>query len=439
MSKLNRVLIVGRTNIGKSTLFNRLSTSVKSLTFEQEGITRDYIKDVVEWKNTQFELVDSAGLSFKKSQDVLQEKVRLSALDLLNSAQLVVFVVDGTVGMLPEDSVIAKELHKSGKNVTLVINKTDRKESKEHIYEFARLGFGEPLLISAQHGTGINELLNIIVEKLADVEPVFEEHTTQFKVVLLGKPNVGKSSLMNALLQEQRSLVTDIPGTTREAIYESINIDTETIELIDTPGVRRQRSVTEDLENLMVKSAFRAVRDADIVLLMLDSSAGKIADQELKLAYYVFEEHKKGLILLFNKLDLMNEQLREELDFSLDEYRTLLKKVVTLNISAKTGKNVHKVLPAVQKIWQSYSHEFSQEELSVLFKRALQEKPLYSSGNVLRLYKVQQIKTRPITIALWVNEPRWFGPSQLGFFENILRSEYDLLGTPIQFTVRKAT
>ncbi len=438
MSNIRRVIIVGRTNIGKSTLFNRLSTSVKSLTFEQEGVTRDYIKDIVGWKGEQFELVDSAGLSFKKSNDPIQEKIRLSALELFESSQLIVFVVDGSAGLLQEDLQIAKAIHKSGKPVVLAINKMDRKLAQENIHEFDRLGFKPIIAISAQHGTGVQELLDTVVEKLAEAPEGIVEEKPRFKVVILGKPNVGKSSLMNVLLQEQRSIVSDVPGTTREAIYESIEFNKETLELIDTPGVRRQRGVTEELESLMVKSAFRAVRDADIVLLMVDSSEAKLADQELKLAHYAFEDQLKGLILLLNKHDLMNEQLRKELDFDLERYETFLKKLLIINISAKNTRNVQKILPAVEQVWKAYSQQFSDEEINSLFKQAHIDKPHYSSGNLLRLYKAKQIKTAPITIAIWVNEPTWFGPSQQAFFENVMRDTYELKGVPIQFVVRKA-
>jgi GTP-binding protein len=440
MKKVARVLIVGRTNIGKSTLFNRLSTSVKSLIFEQEGVTRDYIKDVVVWKGVEFELVDSAGLSFRKSQDPLMEKIRLQALSLLDTAMVIIFVVDGTVGILPEDYEISKAVHKTGRSTLLVINKMDHRQAQEQVHEFVRLGYDQQLPISAIHATGIVPLLDAVVEALAQVPQMsMVESGPLFKVVLLGKPNVGKSSLMNALLQEQRSLVTDIPGTTREAIKETIQFYQETIELTDTPGVRRKRAVEEDLETLMVKSSLSAVREADVVLLLLDSSQGILADQELKLAYYAFEQRKKALIVLFNKSDLMNNQRAQELSFNLEPYEHFLKKIVQLHISCKTGKNVGKILSTVHEVWQRFNKEFSQQELVILFKQALARSPLFKSGQPLKLFSAKQIKKAPLTIVLYVNEPDWFGPSQRGFFENVLRGYTDLKSVPVEFIVRRVS
>jgi len=439
MKKLNRVIIVGRTNIGKSTLFNRLSSTVKSLIFDEEGVTRDYIKDVVQWKGHDFELFDSAGLSFKKNDDPIQEKMRLSALSFFESSNLILFVVDGVVSMLPEDHDIAKAIHKSGKKTVLVINKMDVKVAQEQVHDFDRLGFKKIVPISAQHGKGIGELLDAIVEELAQVGGTIELQEPGCSVVLLGKPNVGKSSLMNALLEQERSLVTDIPGTTREAIHEKIQFYKETIELVDTPGVRRPRSIEQELEGMMVKSALRAVRSSNIVLLLVDASSGMLSDQELKLAYYAFEDQKKALIILFNKQDLMDEQIKKDLEFNLERYEHLLDKIITLSISVKTGKNIGKILPTVHEVWQRYSHQFQQEELVVLFKQALMRTPLYRAGAPLRFYSARQIKTAPITIMLYVEKPQWFESSQLGFFENVLRSHRNLRGVPIHFVVRKAS
>jgi GTP-binding protein len=437
MKNLSRVTILGRTNVGKSALFNRLSSTVKSLIFDEQGVTRDYVKDEVSWKGKTFELVDSAGLSLRKSSDPLLDKVRLTALNLLNSSQVIIFVVDGKSGILPEDYEISKHIHKSGKKVILAVNKIDTNAAQEQLYEFDKLGYDTIIPISALHGTAIHELLDAIVVALADESGVVETKKVGLKIVLLGKPNVGKSSLMNMLLKEERSLVTDIPGTTREAISERIQFFKETIEITDTPGIRRKKTIDLELEGMMVKSAFRAVRDADIILLLLDASEGKISDQELKLAYYAFDDQKKGVILLFNKQDITDEEAHKDLDFSLSEHKHLMKKLVSLNISAKTGKNVGSILPTVQKVWDRYTKEFSQEELVVLFKQALIRTPLYRSGSPILFKTVKQIRNAPITIVFFATHPTWFGPSQLAFFENVLRGATDLRGAPIQFIVRK--
>ncbi len=434
--KVADVVIVGRANVGKSTLFNCLSSRVKSLTFEHAGVTRDFIKDRVSWQDSHFNLIDTGGVSFKKTDDIILEKTRALAEAMIKNADLVLFVVDGTVGILPEDLSIAKMLHKLGKQVIVVINKIDTKLSQEHLHEFSKLGFSTIIEVSAQHALGIGDLLNSIVEQLPAMAQEEAVEQPRYKVVLLGKPNVGKSSLLNQLLKRERAIVTDIPGTTREPLAERIAFYKENIQLTDTPGIRRKRAIDEPIETLMVKSALRAVEEADIVLLLVDASEAALADQEIKLAFYAFTRLYKALVVLFNKQDLVDDTTRQDLEFSLKEYKFFLKKIAHLDISCKTGKNIGKLMPLIQKVWQRYSFTISDEELDTLFKDALRKKPLYHKTILLRIYRVKQVATAPITILLIVNQSDWFGPSQLGYFENILRKKFELCGVPIRFLVR---
>ena len=436
MSKqLSSVVLVGRTNVGKSTLFNRLSVDAKSLTLDYHGVTRDVIKDIVSWNNRSFELCDTGGISLRKTNDPILSQVRERALALIETAAVVLFVVDAKAGVVTEDMEIARLLHKLGSKVILIINKIDNQQSQEHMFEFERLGFPTRVYLSAQHGTGTADLLEHLTALLpVSKEPVEAENSC--KVVLLGKPNVGKSSLMNLLLKQERSIVADIPGTTREPISEHITFNRADIELTDTAGVRRKRGVTEELETMMVKSSLRAVEDANVILLLVDSAEGKLSDQELKLAFYAFEQHK-ALIILFNKNDLATDFSKGDLERNLDEYEFLMKKVARLDISCKTGKNVNKVLPLVETVWKRYNQEFSNDDLTMMYKEALIHKPLYHQSHILALRAAKQVAKGPVTILLIVNEPLWFGPTQLGFFENLLRKQYDLLGVPIRFFCRK--
>lgn len=438
MLKLPRVLIVGRMNVGKSTLFNRLSVDVKSLAFDYEGVTRDFLKDTVCWQDRCFELIDTAGISSQKSQDPVIEASRVRALDLLNEADLVLFVCDGKVGLLAEDRMLIKLVHKLKRPALMVVNKIDVHAAQEQLYEFDQAGFKTVIPISAQHGTGIADLLEAVVHALPEQSQIAQEEAPSCKVVILGKPNVGKSSLLNALLKQDRVLVADVPGTTREAISEKIRFFKEDIEVTDTPGLRRQRGVTQELEGLMVRSALRAVESADIVLLVIDASEGKLADQELKLAFYAFEELHKAVILLFNKQDKVEELERETMEFHVDEYEHFMKKIVSLDISCLTGKNIGKIIPLVNKVWMRYTQTLPIDSLSFFFKEALQRKPLYWNRQMLTVQKVKQISNAPITLVLNVNLPERFGPSQLSYFENLLRKECDLQGVPIKFVVRKA-
>lgn len=432
-----KVVIVGRTNVGKSTLFNRLSVDVKSITLDYEGVTRDFVSDVVCWQNVCFTLIDSGGISLKKAEDSLAEKVRNVALDLVGDADLVLFVCDGLVGITLQDQDLAGYLHKIGKPVVLVINKVDSQRAQELQYQFQQLGFKETVAVSAQHGTGIAELLDALLRSLPKKLSEVKEEKPRFSMVLIGKPNVGKSSLMNELLERERVLVTDQPGTTREAITEPIRFYQETISVTDTPGIRRKRTIEEPLEKLMVKSAFNAVDHSSIVLLLIDGASGVMSDQELKLTFYALSEGK-ALIMLINKSDLMDQSMRTQLEDNFEQYSYVLSKIPHLYISCKTKKNIGKIMPLVSTVWQTYNQVFSDEELTMLLKGALQKTPLFHKGEALYVKNVRQVSTAPITLLLRVNKPLWFGQSQLAFFENILRAHYNLLGVPVIFVVRMA-
>ena len=437
MNKNSVVALVGRMNVGKSTLFNRLSTTVKSITLDYAGVTRDVIKDTISWHDRTFELVDTGGLSWRTSTDSLLTKVREKALAIVDKADVIVFVCDGTIGVTNEDREIARHLHTLSTPVIIAINKGDNKATQEHAYEFATFGYKHQVTLSAEHGTGINDLLDAIIEVLPKATQK-EEPKAAYRVMLLGKPNVGKSSLLNLLLHSERSIVSDQPGTTREAISEKISFYQEHLLITDTPGIRRKRSIeTGGLESLMVHSSLQALKEADVVLLLIDASEGRLVDQELKLGFYAFQELHKALIIVFNKTDLATPESKESLDIALDLYAHLIRKVPTITISCKDGKNVGKVLPLIKKVWDRHSQTLPDTEINRIVISNLQRKPLMHQQEQLHIHRARQLANAPITIGLGVNEPDWFGQSQLNFFENILRKEYDLLGAPVKFVVRK--
>jgi len=432
---VNKVILIGRMNVGKSTLFNRLSDRVKSMVYDYEGVTRDHIKDVVHWNNDSFELIDSAGLNLKPRESLYKE-INQKVIDLIHEADVVVLVVDGIAGVVSVDLELANFLRGFNKPVIVAVNKIDANKAKENLLDFYRLGYESVIGISSEHGLAINDLLDAMVSAFPN-QKSHQEEKKSFKISFIGKPNVGKSSLMNLLLKQERSLVSDVAGTTREAISEKINFYQECIEITDTPGIRRSSVVTEDLEQLMVKAAFRALKDSDIIILMVDGSEKAFVDQELKLAFYAFKDQHKGLILVINKSDLMDEDNKKDLTEGFDYYNYLIDKIPVIEISCKTGKNVGKLLPLIQKVWSNCSRTFDDSEIARLLIGGLINKPLYHKRNLLKIYKVNQIKTSPVTIKLIVNESAWFGPSQLAYFENLIRSKYDMTGASIKFVLRK--
>lgn len=434
-SVLPKVVLVGRTNVGKSTLFNRLSSSVKSIAYDYHGVTRDFLKDTIEWQGHSFELLDTGGISVKPFEDEIAERARVRSVALVDAADVVLFVCDGKTGVTTDDQALGKMLHKMNKPVLLAVNKIDATVAQEQIFEFDRLGFAPVYAISAQHGRGMADLLEAIVQALPSTMKV-EVKQPQIKVALLGKPNVGKSSLLNLLVGHERSLVSPVPGTTREAIAERVTFHQEDILITDTPGVRRKRSIDDPLEKLMVRSTLRSVDEADVILLMIDASAGVLADQELKLAFYAFEQKHKSVILLFNKVDIQGDFAKDDLERSVGEYKHLMKKLESLTISCVTGKNVGKIMPLVHQVWGRIQQRFDEEALGRLFRQELEMKPLFCKTAPLEVYSVQQVGVSPLSIALKVNTPKWFGPSQLAFFEGLMRKNFDLKSAPVRFFLR---
>lgn len=431
-----KVLLVGRTNVGKSTLFNRLVKDKKSIVLEMEGVTRDYLEEVVNWQDTPFTLVDTGGLQFKKNIHSIDKLVQEKVVQLFESAGLILFVCDAKAGVTPEDMTIAKALHKTNKPVLLLINKADNKKYLDDNYtDFMRLGFKTIFPVSAVHGEGISKLLDYVISILPEAT-TNEAPLPKYRVSIIGKPNVGKSSLMNLLVKRERSIVSDVPGTTREAISEPIYFCDNLIQLTDTPGIRKKRAVTEDIESLMVKSSMKSVRESDLVILMIDSSAGSIADQELKLLFMIYEL-KKPLLIIFNKSDIVEEYAQEKLESSLKEYDFIFKKLPILYTSCLTEKNVGKVIVTLDELWERCKQKINSTEVDDLVKQELAHKPLYHNGIQLKLFKIRTIEADTPTFVLHVNHPEWFGPSQLGCIENILRKHYPLKGCPINFSVRK--
>lgn len=427
---LPRVVFVGRVNVGKSTLFNRLSRAVKSITLNYEGVTRDPLFDTIEWQGKRFEIIDTAGFSRIQEKDPITLRARAAARARIADASCIVMVVDGTAPLLPEDLMVADEIRATGCPVIVALNKSDARSSFDE-YAAASLGFEQVVPLSAEHGKAIGDLLSAIVDVLPKQQAPVDEKPA-FKIMMLGKPNVGKSSLMNRLMGEERSIVSDVPGTTREALEGRVSFYNEDILVTDTPGVRRPRAVREQLESLMVRSAFDALDRSNIILLVIDAHDDPFADQERKLAFYAFTERYKAVMVILNKTDLLDDAGRKLLQERIDEYRHLTKKLPMIETSCLTGSNLGKIMPRVHELWQRYSQILPDSEVQRLCVSEMNKKPMMHGGNKLRLYSVRQRSTAPIVLEFVVNEPLWFDEAEKGFFENLLRARYDLVGVPLK-------
>lgn len=435
MSLMHKVVIVGRTNVGKSSLFNRIAPHVKSLTLDLEGVTRDMVTDFVTWNDLKFEIIDTGGIDLcKKSSDAMTCMVTERVKKVLDQASILLFVVDGQTGMTEKDMQIRKLLHTLGKPVIVLVNKVDSMHQDEMLNQFYNLGFEDVFGVSAVHSRNIADVLDAVVAKLETIklsEKVIDD-TPEFKVALLGRPNAGKSSLMNLLLDQEFSIVSPVAGTTREALRKRIAFNKNVIELIDTAGVRKKHNVDSELESMMVTNALQAAKRAHIVLAVVDVDEPELTAQELKLTSYAFD-NGSAVIVLFNKQDLLDDYKKERLDSSLDQYKYFLNKLETLNISCKTGKNIGKVLPMVQDVWQRYGMKLTDRFLTDLFVAAISKTPIFKNGQQIFLYKARQVGNAPMRIELVVKNVVIFEENHKAFFENVLRKAVDLKSVPVFF------
>ena len=432
-----QVVLAGRTNVGKSSLFNRMASTVESLTLDQPGVTRDLLHDVVAWNSTIFQLSDSGGITAQEPKDPMDKKVREKALEAIEHAAVVILVCDAQVGIINEDIELMRLFHRHNKNVVLAVNKVDTQNLQDMLYGFEKLGVPAIFYVSALHGRNIGDMLDYVTDQIkAQGLHGLEQEESNYRVVLLGKPNVGKSSLLNMLTNQDRSIVSEIEGTTREPIREQIHFYQKPIELIDTAGIRRKRSIDDTLETMMVKTSLEAVRKANVVLLLMSADEPYLSAQVLKLASYVFEQGA-ALILLLNKSDLLDDSKTLMFKESLEEYKFFTDKLEYLIISCKDGKNVGKILPLVQKVWEANSLKITQEVLSQTILNALMRRPLYKNQQQLRCFGARQAGYAPLRIELNVENILLWDPSHLNYLENVLRKEYNLKSVPVLFTLKQ--
>ncbi len=438
MSTFPKVLLVGRTNVGKSTIFNRIANNNKSIVFDRDGVTRDYVHEVVNWDDATFDLIDTGGIPLRPGQDLILQSVKKNVVDLLQQATLIVFVADMKQGVCPDDLGIVQLIHRSKRPAIAVINKADNPDIVNYeMADFYQLGFSELIALSAIHGRGMGKLLEIIsteVKKNKETALQIPE-TPRYKIAIVGKPNVGKSSLLNILLQEERAIVSEVAGTTREPLSESMRLHHELIQLTDTAGIRRKKGVTDSLESIMVKTSFKAIKDADLILLMVDGSEGALADQELKLLFFA-HDNKKALILVINKTDKIDDYAQDRMNMSQEFYDFMLKKIPIINISCYEKKNIGVLKETINQVWVRLKQKFQSTKVNDVVQNYLLHRPMYQKGLILKIFKVRFVEARVPSFVMHVNRPTEFTPAHMQCIENVLRDNFDLVGCPVNLIIR---
>ena len=426
------IAIVGRPNVGKSTFFNKVIGRKLSITENRPGVTRDRIYASAEWRGKTFTLVDTGGIELK-SEDVMWKQIATQAKLAVETADVILFFVDGREGLTSSDYDVADYLRRSRKPVVLVVNKLDD-YSEDKLFEFYSLGLGEPFGISAEHSRGTGDVLDQAVGSFSEGE---EETGDALRIAVVGKPNAGKSSLVNRILGEERTIVTDIAGTTRDAIDSPFERDGEKYVIIDTAGIRRKRSVEDNVEYYSVLRAFDAVRRADVAVLVVDATEG-LTEQDVRIIGMVHEEGKPSVIVM-NKWDLVEKDTHtiETFEAKLKEDLKFMDYFKSVYISAKTGQRAEKVIKLAREAYDHAHFRIPTGALNDLLMDAMRisEPPSYQ-GRRLKLYYASQVSVAPPLFVLMVNDETLLHFSYARYLENVIRQAYDFSGTPIRIQVR---
>ena len=432
------VAIVGRPNVGKSTLFNRLIGRKVAIVEDTPGVTRDRIYGDAEWLTHAFTLIDTGGIE-PASEDKIAVQMRHQAEIAIETCDVIVFLVDGRDGMTSADEEVASMLRKSNKPVVLAVNKLDAPKYNDSVYEFYMLGLGEPIVLSSGQGIGIGDLLDAVCAHFPQAEETEEESV--INIAVCGRPNVGKSTLVNAMLGEQRVIVSDVPGTTRDAIDTPFERNGQKYILVDTAGIRRKRAIEDaSIERYSVIRSLAAVRRADVVLFVCDATEG-LSEQDVKIAGFVHEEGKPCVILV-NKWDLVQKDTYTIESFKKDMNADLnfMPYVQYLFISAHTGQRVQKILTMVDESYAQSTRRISTGTLNDVISEAVtMNEPPTQNGRRLRIYYSTQVAVQPPTFVLFVNDASLMHFSYERYLENYLRKTFGFEGTPIRLYFRNRT
>lgn len=428
------VAVVGRPNVGKSTLFNKIVGQRISITENTPGVTRDRIYSEVSWLGREFILIDTGGLDME-SDDTFMVNIKAQADVAMDTADIIIFVVDGKDGLTSSDRDIADYLRRTNKKVILAANKFDTKAAKDNIYEFYELGFGEPFFISSEHGTGIGDLLDEVIKDIT--EEGAEENEEEIRVSFIGKPNVGKSSLINYILGEKRVIVTDIPGTTRDSIDSYLTYrDTDYI-FVDTAGLRKRKKINENVERYSAMRTLSAIDRSKICVLLIDGTKG-VTEQDTKIAGYA-HDRRKGIIIAVNKWDSVDKETNTARSFEREIRRMLpfIHYAPVVFISAKTGQRVEKLMQMIHLVNNNYNMRIQTGVLNDILNQAvLMNQPPSDKGRRGKLYYGAQVSVRPPRIALFVNDRELFHFSYVRYLENQIREAFSFDGVPIVMDLR---
>ncbi len=431
------VAVVGRPNVGKSTLFNALAGSRISIVKDTPGITRDRIYADVTWLNYSFTLIDTGGIE-PDSKDIILSQMREQAQIAIDTADVILFMVDVKQGLVDADAKVADMLRRSKKPIILVVNKVDSYEKMMlDVYEFYNLGIGEPMAISAANRQGIGEVLDEVVSHFPDdtVEDVEDERP---RIAIVGKPNVGKSSLINKLLGENRLIVSDIAGTTRDAVDAEVTYNGKEYIFIDTAGLRRKNKIKEELEQYMIVRTVSAVERADIVILLIDALEG-VTEQDAKIAG-IAHERGKGIIIAVNKWDALEKDDKTIYRFT-EKVRQILSFMPYAEItfiSAKTGQRIGKLYELIDMVEQNQSMRVATGVLNEIMAEAVAlQQPPSDKGKRLRLYYITQVAVKPPTFVIFVNDKQLMHFSYTRYIENKIRDTFGFKGTPLHFIIRE--
>lgn len=430
------VAIVGSPNVGKSTIFNRILGYRHAIVDDQAGVTRDRIYGDANWLGHEFLLVDTGGIEIKQGsfQDEIRQQVQLA----IDEADVIVFICDGNVGLSRDDELVAKMLYKCKKPIILAVNKIDDINLKDNSSEFYRLGFGEPICLSSAHGIGVGDLLDKIVSYLPENSK--EEINDAITFSIIGRPNVGKSSLMNALLGEKRVIVSNIEGTTRDSVDTYFQHDGQDFIAIDTAGLKKRGQIYESIDKYAALRALRAIERSEIVLLVIDANEG-IKLQDKHVVSYAFEQHK-AIIIVVNKWDLIDSKVTNKNDFTkkIKNEFVFLDYAPIVYVSAKNKKNIDSIFTLINDAYIAYHKRIPTNVLNEVIQDAqmMNESPNFNGGR-LKIYFANQVDVAPPTIVLFVNNPKFMHFSYQRYILNRLRDSFDFSSTPINIVLRKRT